>query len=305
MDADNSYFAGWYEKNGSALNSDRRTRYATDAQYREKILKRNQKARRFRSAKRRAEEKLVAASKKLAPTGTWKTLTVEMDVGGRKVETTMFTIGALAKAIGRGISTVRVWEKQGLLPETPHRSPRGDRIYTLDQVQGIQRELRKMGKLGDQKLNVRRKPDAVTRTVRFATGEERRISLFRVGALASAMDRTVIAVTQMEKAGRIPRSPLLASALNYRLYTVEMIAVVRVAFHRRFGIVRGNEEWAELYREIEHGWGKLGMTGALVLDEKKDGENATDEVDGGHGRTDGAGEGTGRSDEAGGGSSIG
>lgn len=59
----------------------------------------------------------------------------------------MFTIGELAKAIGKRPSTLRVWEHYGWLPKAKYRTPkpikqqipektsRGRRLYTLDQVE--------------------------------------------------------------------------------------------------------------------------------------------------------------------------
>ena len=59
----------------------------------------------------------------------------------------MFTIGEVAKAIGKRPSTLRVWEHRGWLPKAKYRTPkpikqqipektsRGRRLYTLDQVE--------------------------------------------------------------------------------------------------------------------------------------------------------------------------
>lgn len=59
----------------------------------------------------------------------------------------LFTIGDLAKAIGKRPSTLRVWEHRGWLPKAKYRTPkpvnpqipekesRGRRLYSLEQVE--------------------------------------------------------------------------------------------------------------------------------------------------------------------------
>lgn len=59
----------------------------------------------------------------------------------------MFTVGDLAKAIGKRPSTLRVWEHRGWLPKAkyrtpkparqqiPEKTPQGRRLYSLDQVE--------------------------------------------------------------------------------------------------------------------------------------------------------------------------
>lgn len=59
----------------------------------------------------------------------------------------MFTVGDLAKAIGKRPSTLRVWEHRGWLPKAKYRTPKpvrqqipektskGRRLYSLDQVE--------------------------------------------------------------------------------------------------------------------------------------------------------------------------
>ncbi len=66
-----------------------------------------------------------------------------------------FYIGALAKALDRSVQAIRLWESQGLLPNTPYRSPRtakpvaggrsnkGKRLWTREQIEGILRVAKK------------------------------------------------------------------------------------------------------------------------------------------------------------------
>jgi hypothetical protein len=62
-----------------------------------------------------------------------------------------FTIGHLAKALGRSTVTIRAWESRGVLPTSDYRgprprttpnfgsTPRGKRLWTREQVEGILR----------------------------------------------------------------------------------------------------------------------------------------------------------------------
>ena len=77
----------------------------------------------------------------------WDSHPAKYVVGG--VEQEFFYIGALAKALGYSVQSIRLWESQGLLPNTPYRSPRtkkpiaggkstkGKRLWTREQINGI------------------------------------------------------------------------------------------------------------------------------------------------------------------------
>ena len=84
-----------------------------------------------------------------APVDTplWDSHPATYIVGGEKRE--FFYIGALATALGYSVQAIRLWESQGLLPNSPYRSPRtkgkpqaagshkGRRIWTRRQIEGI------------------------------------------------------------------------------------------------------------------------------------------------------------------------
>jgi hypothetical protein len=46
----------------------------------------------------------------------------------------MFTIGALAEALGRPVITIRTWIKEGYLPASPYRLPSKKNIRGEDQM---------------------------------------------------------------------------------------------------------------------------------------------------------------------------
>jgi len=260
------YFQEWYDDNRDELNQRRRERYAKDPEYRQKVQQWNREARARRRKESEKEDRKAKRAVKIGTIGAWKT--VEIEVDGVKVR--MFTIGALARATGKGISTIRVWERNGTLPETPYRSKKGDRLYTLEMVEAIQRALRQAGKLDIGVLKEKRRPTYVERAVRFK-GKKKpvRMRLYKVGTLAKAVNRTVVALTQMEKRGVLPKTPLAASSLEYRLYTLDMIEVVQKAFDKRGGVIRGQSEWEDFHDEIVDGWTRLGVMSARLDDESE------------------------------------
>jgi len=262
-DDKNSYFKDWYEDNAEDLNARRRSRYQSDIAYRDKVQGWNRRARNKRNKERSQEQRAERKAKKMATSGAWKTVEIEVD----GVKRCMFTIGALAKVLGRGVSTIRVWERFGILPETPYRSNKGDRLYSVEMVEGIREQLQEQGKLSPEKLKRKVKPSYVVRTVRYSDGTKAKVQLFKIGSLAKAVSRTVVALTQMEKRGHLPRTPLLASRIQYRLYTVDMIQAVQEALEKRGGRVRGHSEWMDFYSEIKEAWTELRLMEARLMDE--------------------------------------
>jgi len=255
------YFQEWYDDNREDLNERRRARYATDPEYRRKVQKWNREARERRRKESEKEDRKAKRAVKIKTAGSWKTVEIEVD----GVMVRMFTIGALARAIGKGISTIRVWERNGTLPETPYRSKKGDRLYTLEMVESIQSALRKAGKLDIGVLKERKRPAYVEKDVRFKGRKKLvRMRLYKIGTLARAVNRTVVALTQMEKRGVLPKTPLAASSLEYRLYTLDMIEVVQSAFDKRGGVIRGQSEWEDFHDEIVDGWTRLGIMDARL-----------------------------------------
>jgi len=65
----------------------------------------------------------------------------EYIVGGKSIK--MFTIGEVAKELGRSHLTVRKWERDGVLPPAEYRSESNRRLYTEAQVEAIKRMVEK------------------------------------------------------------------------------------------------------------------------------------------------------------------
>lgn len=115
MTSDN-YNQQYYKKNKDRLSEKRRKKYENDPEYREKIVG---------NSRKRASmiEKPSRAAVKRQP----KTY-LEAD-GSRK-----YSITFVAWAVKRSIQTIRKWEKDGILPKTPFRSPSGMRLYTQPMI---------------------------------------------------------------------------------------------------------------------------------------------------------------------------
>lgn len=71
---------------------------------------------------------------------TWDARYYTKLVGGRPTE--MFTIGALAQALGRSVITLRAWIRGGHIPPASYRLPKrgsiaGRRLYTRPQIEAV------------------------------------------------------------------------------------------------------------------------------------------------------------------------
>lgn len=75
------------------------------------------------------------------PSG-WDAVSYTKKVNGKAVE--FFTIGALAKALGKSEGSIRLWQSKGYLPNTPYRLPAkevngrtiaGRRLFTRSMIE--------------------------------------------------------------------------------------------------------------------------------------------------------------------------
>ena len=266
-------FREWYADNGEELNRSRRARYDNDPEYRAQVLRLN-RASRQRARKRREEERRQALAAVEAPGRPRAYKTVEVSMGEGEPPVKLFTIGAVAKALGCSVQQVRLWEKRGVIHPAELRSDCGDRLYTGHEVDEMRQRLLDNGLMeaqADARLFQGGQPKHFVRLVRFADGTERRVALFRVGSLARALKRSVLTVEQMEQRGALPSTPFRASRTRYRLYTVGMIAAVAEAYLSRGGAIRGRERWAEFTAEVKAAWEALGVFGAELADEPRAG----------------------------------
>src|SRR5438132_1182903 len=107
-------FKEWYEVNGDRLNAKRKSRYHTDTEYRKRVLETNQQSREKRKGGSNGSARKQRVRKEASH---YKTVDVEINGVTEK----MFTIGALAETLGCSIQAIRIWERQGLIPEATTR----------------------------------------------------------------------------------------------------------------------------------------------------------------------------------------
>ena len=182
---------------------------------------------------------------------------VEKEVDGVKMS--FLTIGAVARALGRAVSTLRVWEREGLLPKTPHRSDTGHRLYTIEQLQEIRARAKKDPKFSDL-VRKKRRTDQVIRRVRWMDGTVEEVALYRVRVLAKEIGRTPQTIRLMERRHGLPPTPLRSG--NQRLYTMAMIEVVKGACaHKKYLAC-----WSDIYLNVLTRWQEMGVLGGQVLE---------------------------------------
>jgi len=91
-------------------------------------------------------------------------------------------------------------------------------------------------------------------------GKTQEVNMVHVGAFARAIGRSVPTIHQWERVGLLPKTPflLIGKDKQERLYTAEMIGVVREALSTRGATVSASD--SAFRTEIEDGWRDLGIS---------------------------------------------
>ncbi len=267
-DSDTTYFHDWYKTNGKSLNKRRKDRYNSDPEYREKVLAQNREARRKRREASQGERDAKKDAQKVKPSKAWKSVNVEVD--GKVVK--MFTIGAVAKSLDCSAQALRLWERKGIIEETPYRYSKGDRLYTLEQIEDMRASLTAQGRIGPNKTRVKTSPYVECYILLAGRQRKKLVRLFRIGTMAQMVGRTVVTLEQLEQKGYLPETPFRLSEVGHRLYTLGMMESVKAAFDKRGGEVRGEGSWRSLHDEVVKSWSAQGIVGAQFLGERKDDE---------------------------------
>lgn len=250
-------FSQWYDDNRDRWNDARRSRYENDLEYRNRVLSQNRASREKRKEQDSEDSAEVSAAQKTGSTEAWMEF---MDEDGQ----VWLTIGALARALGKSVKTLRLWENKGWIPHATQRTPKGERLYTPEEILSIREKLLGEGRVGQSGLQT--KTNSYVKQVKV--GEEvQAIVLFRVSALAQAAGRSTSIVLQHESKGRFPKTTLRAKG-GHRLYTAEMIEGA-VAAYEWLDRQAGPKPWDKFRMRVEASWGKLGLAGAEVLDPPK------------------------------------
>jgi len=263
-------FKAWYDENGEELNKSRRDRYHSDPEYKARVLKGNRERRRkAREEKSQEQAKEREAKKVRIAEQPYRVVEATIKTKKGTVKETLFTIGALARVLGCSVQAVRLWERRGVLPETPLRNTKGDRLYTADQVEQIRELMIKQGRLQPQRSRRKYTPRDYTWEVKRADGKVVKMKLFRIGVLATAIDRTVMTVEQMESRGALPPTPFRATKTRYRLYSLPMIEAVKTALDKHGDDMRG-DDWQAFFKDVHKRWKALGVIGAELVKRLED-----------------------------------
>lgn len=259
-------FKSWYKKHGESLNDKRRKRYEEDEEYRDRVLKQNRESRRRKQKELDKEKIEERQNKKVRTSKVWREVEHDIDESNQSVK--LVTVGALAKVLNRSKVGIRVLEKQGVIPPTPYRSKKGERLYTPEQIIEIRALLEKQGR-----LNVdRKKPRSfLMANVQLSDGSEIETPLLKIGDMAKAVGKATVTLEQMERKGVIPKTPLRLPP-NRRAYTPNQIVAVKEALDRWGQTIREQASKDAIYEEILESWSADNLVGAVVLSTSSKGE---------------------------------
>lgn len=257
-------FKDWYQQNKDDLNKSRRSRYKTDPEYREQVRKLNKESRaRRRQLKEQEQRERKKHIRNPVPDNPWRTVDVVLSENDPAVR--FFTIGALAQRLGCSVQVVRLWEASGVIPPTQFRDSRGRRLYTADGIENIVKLVRAQGRgrrADDGLLTSRIRPVEVT--VRTPQGTTT-VRMFRVGAMARVLRRSVLTLDQWDRDGHLPPTPFRLSSVGYRLYTVEMIRSVKSVLDALGGVLRGDEIKKQFHEQVKRAWTEQGVYRTTVV----------------------------------------
>lgn len=112
------------------------------------------------SKKKRRESSHAPVRTASSPAGAWDDHPFIKFMGGKQVE--MFTIGALANALGRPVVTIRLWTRKGYIPQAPYRLPdvvledgskqKGRRLYTRALIEATVEAFSSRGLIGSARV---------------------------------------------------------------------------------------------------------------------------------------------------------
>ena len=111
------------------------------------------------SKKKRREPDPKVSQRKSVGNSDWDARPIMKTLGGEEVE--VFTISALAQALGKQIVTIRLWEHKGYIPRAPYRlrskslkgqKTGGNRVYTRALIESAIEEFNRRGLLGSARV---------------------------------------------------------------------------------------------------------------------------------------------------------
>lgn len=231
-----SKFTEWYAANAEKLNEKRRLRYKVDTAYRQEILDRNY---------------IYKQNLKDSEPGTLYTI----EINGIKASTRLYTIGFLAELAKCSVQAIRVWEKEGIIFETPFRDPvRNNRLYTMEMVELLYKILLYKGK-----LDFSHRKDKTQSIIYLCEKLDKNvlceITFYKRGYLAESCGKSARFMRDLESFGYLPKSPYF-TAKGISLYTEEMVKDVRQVLEFHEGQITP-ERGAKVYRNLVYRWSRL------------------------------------------------
>lgn len=116
----------YYKRHGEDVKASRRAKYKADPKYREGVL-----------AKQR--EKYRVKRGVVVP-GMRHPIKMVVRIHGKSEEVLLFSIQVLSVSVRRSVQTIRLWEKEGVIPKTPFRI-NSHRAYTEKMIEAVQKVL--------------------------------------------------------------------------------------------------------------------------------------------------------------------
>jgi hypothetical protein len=125
------YDRKYYAKHRLELRKKRQLKYQTDPEY---AQRQRDRSRAYRERMKKKKGKKPRKKTNNPPALRSYNILVGKD---KKIKTTMYEIGALASFLDRRSQTLRLWERQEVLPRALYRTKTGRRLYTEDQVNAL------------------------------------------------------------------------------------------------------------------------------------------------------------------------
>jgi hypothetical protein len=125
----------YYQKNKERISERKKKRYQGDPEFRErvKVASKEFNATRLKVKREKIAQGLLPARKPRIDTAK----EYRIMVGQYTVTTKMHTSRVLGRCLGRQAQTIRLWERNGILPCAMYRTSNGLRLYTDFQVRKL------------------------------------------------------------------------------------------------------------------------------------------------------------------------
>jgi hypothetical protein len=140
-DSRKEYQRMYYETNREKISERKKERYQKDSKVRERakeLARLNRAKKKAEMDKLRAEGKIPKSKPRKRNNGP-----IYIIVNGKKC--VGLSINDLAENIGRPVSTVKNWIKSGVIPDTPFKTGRGKRLYSIGMILIVKMVLQSRG----------------------------------------------------------------------------------------------------------------------------------------------------------------